>query len=54
MNIAMELFRFKQHAKKKGLDLSGDSQRFFKLKTARAWTKHLELMTFDHVQAPTT
>jgi hypothetical protein len=42
MNIATELKKFTADAKKRGLDLSGDSQRFFKLKTARAWTAWLE------------
>ena len=45
MNIATELNKFTTDAKKKGLDMSGDKKRFFSPKTARAWTKHLALMT---------
>lgn len=42
MNIATELRKFTTDAKKKGLDVSGDTQRFFRPKTARAWTAWLQ------------
>jgi hypothetical protein len=42
MEIATELKKFTADAKKRGLDLSGDKERFFKLKTARAWTAWVE------------
>lgn len=36
-----ELIKFITHAQKRGLDLSGDTKRFYKIKTARAWTAWL-------------
>jgi hypothetical protein len=42
MNIATQLRQFKAYAIAKGLDLSGDKDRFFSLKTAKDWTKWLE------------
>ena len=41
MNIALELAKFTAQAKKLGMDLSGDAGRFYKPKTARAWTVFL-------------
>lgn len=37
----LEQFIFDNTEKARGLDLSGDAKRFFKIKTARAWTAWL-------------
>lgn len=41
MDVAAELKKFTAHAKQRGMDLSGDAGRFYKAKTARAWTAWL-------------
>jgi len=40
-NITAQLGLFELYARKRGMDLSGDKGRFFKLSTARAWTAWL-------------
>lgn len=40
MTTAQALKLFEALARQNGLDIAGDEQRFFRVKTARAWTAY--------------
>lgn len=42
MDYKQEVEKFTAHAQSKRMDVTGDAERFYKTKTARAWTKWIQ------------